>query len=175
MFLVFWFKLIPLVCLNFLPYWLVVVMFPLNPSLVLFTSTMFIIPLFPSGLYLADGLVISSMFLIAFDGICCSSCSVGMFVGFPSINTRTFVFPLKDSVPVCGSTATDWILSKTSAAAAPIEVKSLPTLMTILSTFWVTVEVSDLRTIVFSASTFSSKDMFFSRIESLLLKTMDCV
>ncbi|WP_242653607.1 hypothetical protein [Flavobacterium psychrophilum] len=42
----------------------------------------------PSGLYFAEGFVMSSICLIDEDGICCNNCVALIFVGLPS--TRTF-------------------------------------------------------------------------------------
>ena len=75
--------------------------FPLNPIFVFLCSTILIIPLIPSGLYLADGLVINSMLLIEEDGICFSNCSAGMFDNLPSTITLTFWLPRKLIDPVC--------------------------------------------------------------------------
>lgn len=71
------------------------VILPLNPPFVFLCKMILIIPLFPSGLYFADGLVINSTCLIEAEGICCNNWVASMFVGFPSINTRTFELPLK--------------------------------------------------------------------------------
>ncbi|MNE29999.1 hypothetical protein D3C80_1234960 [compost metagenome] len=46
---------------------------PLKPILAFLFKTIFIIPLIPSGLYLADGLVINSICLIEVEGICCNN------------------------------------------------------------------------------------------------------
>ena len=46
---------------------------PLNPSLLFLFKTILIIPLIPSGLYFADGLVINSICLMEADGICCNT------------------------------------------------------------------------------------------------------
>ena len=71
----------------------------LNPSLAFLCKTMFMIPDIPSGLYLALGLVINSIFLIEVDGICFNNCEASILLGRPSTKTRTFSFPRKDIFP----------------------------------------------------------------------------
>ena len=71
----------------------------LGAGIVFFFKRMFIIPLIPSGLYFADGFVINSPLFTVEEGSCFNICAVDKFDGFPSINTRTFSFPLKLIVP----------------------------------------------------------------------------
>ncbi len=73
---------------------------PLKPTIVFLCSMMFIIPLMPSGLYFAEGLVINSIDFIAVEGICFNNCAVGMLDNLPSTMTRTFWFPRKLISPV---------------------------------------------------------------------------
>ena len=50
-----------------------VLMLPLKPSIVFLYNTILINPLIPSGLYFAEGFVISSIDLMAVEGICFKS------------------------------------------------------------------------------------------------------
>ena len=67
---------------------------PLKPSCEFLCKIILMIPLIPSGLYFAEGFVINSICLIEAEGICCNNCSTETFEGFPSISTRTLLFPL---------------------------------------------------------------------------------
>ena len=78
------------------------------------------------------------------DGICFNNWLAGMLVGLPSTKTRTFSLPRKLMLPVWLSTLTDCTLFNNSEAVVPADVKSFPTLITFLSTFCVTVDVSAL-------------------------------
>ena len=74
-------------------------MLALNPSLAFLFKTMLMIPDIPSGLYLALGLVINSIFLIEVEGICFNNCAASMLLGRPSTRTRTFSLPLNEIFP----------------------------------------------------------------------------
>ena len=121
---------------------------------------MLMMPLMPSGLYLAEGLVINSTFLIAVEGICCKSTAAGTLLGLPSIKIRTFSLPRKLMFPVWLSTETDCTLFNNSDAVAPAVVKSLPTLMTFRSIFCTTEEVSATTTTSFNSAKSSDRYTF---------------
>ena len=91
------------------------------------------IPLMPSGLYFAEGFVMSSICLMDEDGICFSNCATGMFESFPSTITRTFSLPRIESAPVCWSMLTVGRLFIISEAVGPAVAKSLPMFITFLS------------------------------------------
>ena len=95
----------------------------------------------PSGLYLAEGFVMSSMDLIAEEGICFSNCAAGILEILPSTSTRTFSLPRKLMAPFCGSTLTEGIPT-ISSEAVPAAAKSLPMVMTFRSTFCSMVDTS---------------------------------
>ncbi len=144
-------------------------MLPLKPILLFLFSTILIIPLMPSGLYLAEGLVISSICLIEEEGICCNNWAASILVGFPSIRIFTFEFPLKLIALVCGSTLTEGMLFMISDAVAPAEIKSFPTLITFRSIFCSIIDFSLTISTLFSSMAFSSKAIVF-RLMFLLLE-----
>src|SRR6187431_2562537 len=80
---------------------------PLKPIFAFLFKTILMIPLIPSGLYLADGLVINSICLIEVAGICCNNWDALTVVGLPSTNTLTLELPLRLTALVCGSTLTE--------------------------------------------------------------------
>ncbi len=72
------------------------------PRFVFFFNTRLIIPAVPSGSYLADGFVTTSMLSIELAGICVRTSELLMPAspdGLPSIKKVTFVFPRKATVP----------------------------------------------------------------------------
>ena len=138
---------------------------PLKPSLLFLCSTMFIIPDIPSGLYLALGFVISSIFLIDVAGICFRSCAGSMFVGLPSTNTLTFEFPRSEILP-SWSTFTDGMLFMISDAVPPAVVRSRPTLITLRSIFCSTV-VSSLTISISSRVVASSVSVIVPKLAVL--------
>ena len=109
-------------------------MFPLKPIFAFLCKTILMIPLIPSGLYLAEGLVISSMDFMDVDGICFSNWATGTLDNFPSTMTLTLEFPRSEISPVWASTFTEGMLFIISAAEAPAVVRSFPTLITFRST-----------------------------------------
>ena len=124
----------------------------------------------PSGLYLADGLVINSILLIEDDGICLSNCSAGILDNLPSTITLTFWLPRKLIDPVCWSTLTDGRLFIISLAVAPAVCKSLPIVMTFRSTFCCIVEVS--ATIVTSSKLVAASSKFIVPKSIILLSLL---
>jgi len=102
---------------------------------------MLMIPLIPSGLYFADGLVISSIAFIADDGICLSNCAAGMLDSFPSTMTGTFSLPRRLIAPDCGSIFIEGIPTNNSEAV-PAAAKSFPIVITYRSTFCSMAETS---------------------------------
>ena len=106
--------------------------FPLKPSLAFLCNTILMIPLIPSGLYLAEGLVINSIVFIEVDGICFRSCAGSILVGLPSIRIRTLEFPRSAILPFW-STFTEGTLFIISEALAPVVVRSFPTFITLRS------------------------------------------
>ena len=93
---------------------------------------MLMIPLIPSGLYFADGLVISSIAFIADDG---------MLDSFPSTMTGTFSLPRRLIAPDCGSIFIEGIPTNNSEAV-PAAAKSFPIVITYRSTFCSMAETS---------------------------------
>ena len=89
----------------------------------------------PSGLYFAEGFVISSILFIDVEGICFNNCAAATLVGFPSTKTRTFSFPRRLILPLWLSTLTEGKLFIISLAVAPCVVRSLPIVITFRSTF----------------------------------------
>ena len=115
---------------------------PLKPMLVFLCRMILIIPLIPSGLYFAEGLVINSICLMDVEGICFNNWATGTLLNLPSTITRTFSLPLKLILPLCWSTFTEGILFIISLAVAPAVVKSFPTFTTLRSIFCSMVETS---------------------------------
>ena len=92
---------------------------PFNPSSLTFFIIILIIPAVPSGSYFAEGLVIISIFLIAFAGICFNKSLALTGDGRPSTKTVKPELPLKVTFPSI-STFIDGTFSKTSAAVPPL-------------------------------------------------------
>ena len=134
------------------------------------------IPLFPSGLYFEEGLVINSTCFIDAEGICCNNCPASIFVGFPSIKTLTLLFPRKLNSFVCGSIFTVGMLLKISDAVVPEAIKSLPIVTTFLSAFCSIVERSFIIETVSIVLAFCSKVIFpklislFSSVKVIFLE-----
>jgi hypothetical protein len=108
---------------------------PLKPIVVFFFRIILITPLIPSGLYFAEGFVIRSKLFTEEEGICFNNFEGDKFDGFPSIKTRTLLFPFKLMVRELKSTSTDGIFSNNCKEFVPAEAKYLRTLMTLLSIF----------------------------------------
>ena len=113
------------------------------------------IPLIPSGLYLAEGLVINSICLIDAEGICCNNCSMETLEGLPSTKTRTLLFPRMLISLVCGSILTVGMLFMISEAVVPEAIKSFPILITLRSIFCTMVERSETTSTSLSSVTSS--------------------
>ena len=113
-------------------------------------------PLMPSGLYFAEGFVISSICFMDDDGICCNNWVASIFDGFPSIRILTLVFPLRLISLVCGSILTVGMLFMISDAVLPEAIKSFPILITFLSIFCTMVERSPIISTPFSCTASSS-------------------
>ena len=96
---------------------------------------MLIIPAVPSGLYLAEGLVMTSTCLISSAGII-SSMSAWLSAvspdAFPLIQTVTLEFPRNETDPSL-STSTDGILASKSLADPPSDAISCVASKTFLS------------------------------------------
>ena len=90
------------------------------------------IPAAPSGSYLAEGLVIISMFSIVADGICFSSSLGSSWVGLPSMSTLKFELPRRVTLSWM-STLTEGTLRSASTAVPEVALGRLLTLTTCLS------------------------------------------
>ena len=116
----------------------------LRPCSLLLRSIILRIPAEPSASYLADGDVITSTRSIDSAGNCLNA-SVEFNPtkpdGLPFIKILTSSFPRRATLPST-STETEGTLSSTSLTVPPLTVKSLPTLITFLSTFCCMVETS---------------------------------
>jgi hypothetical protein len=84
----------------------------------------------PSGLYFAEGLVITSIFSMASAGICSSDIArLALFMrfdGLPLTSTSTFSLPRRLTLPSM-STCTDGMFSSRPVAAPVALMMSLPT------------------------------------------------
>ncbi len=107
---------------------------PLMPAFSFFFKMMLIIPEVPSASYFAEGLVMTSTLSIISAVMVPSALlsSLANTDGFPLIKICTPPLPLNVTLPSI-FTLTDGTLFSTSSALAPVELKSLPTLKTLLS------------------------------------------
>ena len=97
-----------------------------------FFNTILIMPAVPSGLYFAEGFVITSMRSIVSPGICSRIWARFSAVSpdsLPLIHTVTDELPRSDTSP-SWSTSTDGIDSKSSLADAPADAMSASTVKT---------------------------------------------
>ena len=111
---------------------------------VLSLSLMLMMPLMPSGSYLAEGLVMTSTFSTVEAGICSSNDARSLLsssLGRPLTNTLTLLEPRSVTLPSL-STATLGTCSSTSVAVPPLLTIFLSTLMTRLSNWYSTIERS---------------------------------
>ena len=105
------------------------------------------IPEVPSASYFAEGLVITSTFSIISAVMVPKvlPCSLAMTEGFPLIKICTPWLPLRLICPSI-STFTEGTLFNTSKALAPVVLRSLPTLKTLLSSLNSVLETSPCTT-----------------------------
>ena len=108
---------------------------PLQPCFVFFFKTILIMPEVPSGLNLADGLVMTSILSIELAGSCCSTSALDLPIsgdGLPLMSIITSEDPLKFTVPSI-STSTEGMFFKISLATPLCAIISCETLYTFLS------------------------------------------
>jgi len=112
-------------------------MMPLKPASTFFFITTLMIPAMPSGSYLAEGLVMISMFSMAEAGSCRKASLPESTLGLPSIRTVKLEEPLSETFPSI-STSTEGVFSSTSTAVPPAALMSWLTLITFLSILYST-------------------------------------
>ena len=108
---------------------------PFHPVLIFFFITILIIPDVPSGLYLADGLVITSMRSMELAGNCCKTSALVLPIkgeGLPLIRIITLAEP-RNVTPPSISTSTDGIFFRISLAEPLCAMISWVTLYTLRS------------------------------------------